>query len=364
MAVIFDVNGLNQLRVLNEFVARDIAVFDFRRIDNKHMSFKVKPEDRGKVCSVLDRQGLAYSVHMLQPKPVILKALKRIGLLVGALVAVALWIIASGRLWHIEISGNERIDDLTIVRTLKDNGISVGSAMKFDGKKVENILLKMDDVAAVSARLVGTTLQVNIIESAVITPQPGSGDIVSLYDAEVTRIVVTSGSATVKIGEKVPFGKILIEGVEYDTEGNPLFTVPANGTVYGKVNFTFSEIVSTKALRRTGKSVTQTAIIFFGKKIGKSEGVEFPHEVKRTLSKVGNFLPIYAESTVYYELEEYELELEEMINSARDKAVNTLAINAGTSSIEITSNYTALTKGLYRINVHIEAEISIGGRSN
>lgn len=358
----FDVYGLNQLKVLNSFVAENIAVYRLIKSPKK-MSFRVAADRCKRVAEILDAQGLKYDLTQIRAKDVLKKMLTRTGLAVGVTAMLVLGIIASKFLWKIEISGNERVDDLTIVRLLKENGISVGSKVRYDCKTVERVLMEMPDIAAVSAQLVGTTLKVDVIESTERTPEEPYGDIVSLYDAMVTRIIVTSGSAKVKIGDKVAVGNMLIEGVEYDTEGNPLLSVRAEGQVFGKVNFTFSEIFPATETRRTGKFVKQTDIILFNKRIGRDVEVDFLYEAKKSSTRIGSFLPLYAQTTVYYELENYELSLDELIKKAEDKAIDTLVIKAGMSTVEVTSNYKLVAKGLYRINVHIEAEVSIGGKT-
>ncbi len=359
----FDVCGLNQLKILNSLALDDIAVTDFNRCDCKHMSFRVAASKAKKTAELLDRYGMSYSVTRFEPKKFMRMCLKRIGLPLGVVVMIIIGVIASMRLWKIEISGNERVDDLTIVRALGSSGIKIGSKTSFDTKEVVRVLMDMSEIAAASARLVGTTLKVEVIESTPLTPTAPLGDVVSLYDALVTKIVVTSGSSLVKIGDKVSVGKTLIEGVEYDTEGNPLLNVKAEGKVYGKVNFTFSELMPITGTRRTGRKVEKTDIILFGKRIGKEANIDFMHEVQRTTTRIGSFLPLYAEKVSYYELENYTMSLDELIKSAEDKAVDTLIIKAGTGEVDVTSNCKLVADGLYRVNVHIEAEISIGGKT-
>lgn len=363
MTAKFSVTGLNQLKLLNSLNKEGITVKKIIRNSPKQMTFSVAHKDRQRTAAILDRQYFTYEVDVKSIKDIFSSAFLRIGLLVGAILMLVCGVIASTHLWKIEVNGNERIDDLTIIRALAESGITVGAKKNFDRKFVEETLLELDDVSAVSAQIVGTTLKVEIVESAVLTPPVEAGDIVSLYDAEVTRIIVTSGNAKVKIGDRVPVGTLLIEGVEYDTEGNPLINVNPSGTVYGKVNFTYSEIASLGGgYARTGKCAQSTVLRFYGMQIGKNKSPEFKFETQKTVTRIGSFLPLYSETTYYYELEEVKYTLEELLGKTKDKAVNTLIIKAGGNPVNVTANSRKISDDVYRITVHIEAEVSIGGK--
>lgn len=362
-SVTFEIEGLNQLKLINTLKNEGIAL-NVNRQNQKLMIVTVDRKSKAKTIELVDKLGFSYSVTSEKSAVTSLKsALPRLGLVVGLIVMIALSVYATSFLWKIEISGNDRIDELTIIRILKDKGISIGAKKNFTAVEVEDALLKLDDISAVSAEIKGTTLKIDIIESTVISPVKQEGEIVSLYDAEITRIIVNSGSAKVKIGDRIPIGAVLIESAEYDTAGNKIKDVEAQGTVYGKVNFSHSEIVSLSGgYRRTGKFTENTVIVFFGHRIGKDvprEGCE----TEKTIARIGSFFPIYAETTKYYEVEKTaDLKLEDVKRSVIDKSVNDLIIRAGGSAITTTATTAEIAEKVYKITVHIEAEVSVGGK--
>lgn len=365
-SVTFEAVGLNQLRLINTLVSEGVEIRNLDRKSQKLMLLTVSRKDKVKTLAALDRQG--FDVRIVGQKSLLLTAkgaLPRLGLLVGLIVMLTLSFFASNYLWKIEVSGNDRVDELTIIRALESSGVSVGQKKNFDKAFIEETLMELDDISAVSAELIGTTLKVDVVESTVVTPPKETGDIVSVYDAEVTRIVVNSGSAKVKIGDKVQVGARLIEGVEYNTEGNPIKEVDAQGTVFGKVNFTYSEVASLfGGFERTGNVTSNTVIMLFGLRIGKDIESQGNCEVEKTVTRIGSFFPLYAETTNYYELRQKpDKTLDELKREITDKAVNNLIINAGSSVIATTANTSLIADNLYKITVHIEAELSIGGRS-
>ncbi|MBR2971139.1 MAG: sporulation protein YqfD [Clostridia bacterium] len=360
----FEVVGLNQLKLLNVFLAEAITISDLHRQSQRLMRFTVKNSDKAKVIDIMDRQCFEYCILAETGiKKSLFGLARRCGVFIGIVAVIVLAVFAERYLWKIEISGNDRIDDLTITRALEESGISVGSKKNFDSSLVEETIMALSDVSAVSAQIVGTTLKIEVLENAVTTQKEASGEVISLYDAEVVRIIIKSGTPTVNIGDRVPMGATLIEGIEYNTEGLPMLEVEAKGQIFGKVNFTYSETVSQFYTARTGNSQSNTVIKIFGLNIGKPpENLYEKYEVERTLTQIGSFIPLYAETTRYYELNTYEVSLDKLLESVRDKAVNNLVICAGGSPITTTMSYKTVAEGVYRITVHIEAEVSIGGK--
>ncbi len=364
-SVRFEVVGLNQLRLLNTLVKDGIHIKDPSRRSAKLIRFSVNEKDKSKTISIMEKLGFSYEIVEEKNLSVaIKKVIPRLGTVVGLIAMIVVSIYLSSFLWKIEIIGNSRLDELTIIRALKNGDISVGKRVNFDVSDVEETLLQLDEISAASAELVGTTLKIEIIESAEISPPKQKGDIVSLYDAEITRIVVNSGTAKVKIGDRVPIGSVLIEGIEYNTAGEPLKEADAQGKIYGKVNFTYCEMASlSNGYRRTGKVKSATVIKFFGFNIGK-EPKDIPgFESETTVTRIGDILPLYAITTRYYELEQLpEKTPEQLVQEIKDKAVNALVICAGGSEITATANSFNISDKIFKITVHIEAEVSIGGK--
>ena len=233
----FEVCGLNQLKLLNTLLQRGVKFENIKKESQKLIYFSVDDRDKSVTTKILEELCFSYKiVKETNPIKTFKRIIPRLGLAIGLIVMTVLSVYLSSFLWKIEITGNNRIDELSIIRTLK--------LKNFDIDLVEASLRELDEISAVSAELIGTTLKIEVIESAETSPPKQIGDIVSLYDSEVTRIVVNEGTAKVKIGDRIPVGSMLIEGAEYNTAGEFLRKVDAQGSIYGKVNFTYSEIVS------------------------------------------------------------------------------------------------------------------------
>ncbi len=358
----FQISGLNQITLINSFRKSRIRILDLSRINQKLMFVTVPFINKQDAINIINSLRFSYEiVQEKSAKNVVNNALLRSGLFIGLVFSFVIAFFAKSFLWKIEISGNKILDDLAIIRQLNDSGIKVGNKINYDDDSVVEALMLIDDIAAVSAKTVGTTLVIDIIERTVTTPKVKSGDVVSIYDAEVVRITVNKGTASVNIGDRVSVGTKLIEGVEYNTEGEPIFSVDAQGVIYGKVNFTFSEIISLYETKINDNPKAFTIINFCGLTFGSFPSAESNCYTRKTKSKIG-FLPVYAETVYKYELETYKISLEELKKKTIDKAVNNLVINAGGSPITTTANSKQITEDVYKITVHIEAEVSIGGK--
>lgn len=358
----FQISGLNQIALINSFRKNHIRILDLSRVNQKLMFVTVSFANKKNAINVIDSLRFRYEiVQEKSVKKVFGNVLRRSGLLIGAIFSFAIIFFARSFLWKIEISGNALLDDLSIIRQLNDFGIKVGNKINYDDDSVVEALMLLDDISAVSAKTIGTTLVINVIERAVTTPKAKSGDVVSIYDAEVVRITVNKGTASVNVGDRVSVGSKLIESVEYNTEGEPIFSVDAQGIIYGNVNFTFSEIVSLYETKIDDNPEVFTIINFCGLTFGSFPSTENNCYIKKIKSKIG-FLPVYAETIYMYGLKTDKISLEELKKKTIDKAVNNLVIKAGGSPITTIASSKQITEDVYKITVHIEAEVSIGGK--
>ena len=364
------VDGFNQLRLLNALTGDGVEIFDLDKVSPSEMSFCVPKKHSYKTFAILEKLCYNYNVEeRTDAKALLSKAVARIGLIVGAVVfSVALW-LGFGLIWRIDIAGNEKIDSLTIERTLKECGVTRGKPRgKIDRDAVRNVVNSIDGVLESSVEISGGTVRVSVVETTDYLPPDEAqfADITSGYDAEVTRVITSAGTAEVKLGSRVFKGETLIGAYVTDAEGNRT-RAEAKGSVYGKVAFSKTETFSVKEYVsvRTGKTYKSSRYTLFGLNIkGKEKhGFEKFETETETVNAFENFfVPLKLKRTVFYEVEEEEriFDAVERAEYFKSLMLDEMIVKAGGSEIESSYTLTQISDDMYRINVYMEAEMLIG----
>lgn len=194
---------------------------------------------------------------------------RRIGLLIGLILAAFTAVCFSDVIVTIEISGNTSISDEVILAALAELDIKRGTPVhSVDLEKCGNRLpFLVDGVAWVGMHRTGNRIAVQIRETAPI-PQKEKGripcNVVAAHDAEITYILARSGFAMFREGDYVPKGALLISGVVQSKTGRTSVS-----HAMGEVRGIYSETVSFSGAYRsteqslTGRSSTQRTLRLF-----------------------------------------------------------------------------------------------------
>ncbi len=196
----------------------------------------------------------------------------RVGLFAGTVIVAALMIYASMVVWRVQISGNERLHDRAVEELLASYGIKAGRfipSLTLDEAETK-ILLENPDIAWISLHLSGTTLHVELRETQRGSEREDglSANLVASADGLIERVEVFDGRVTVKVGDTVKKGDLLVSGV-YDNSAGGLRMTAASGAVYAR---TVRDIVITVPFAYekkvyTGRSWQEKTLIFFGNEI-------------------------------------------------------------------------------------------------
>lgn len=193
----------------------------------------------------------------------------RYGFFLGLLSVFLVFFFTSGLVWDVRISGNENLPDYVIESYLDEHGFGVGSYWSAtDKNSVEaDVLISHPDIAWISVNRRGTVAYVEVIESenVGITEEVGPlySNIVADRDGVIEEISVERGVATVKVGDVVKAGDILISGIIESESGTVMCR--AQGTVIARGVMDVSveaprEITVREAADRT---LTEARIVLF-----------------------------------------------------------------------------------------------------
>ena len=363
------VDGFNQMRLMNALVDGGVEISDLSKVSPSEMSFCVAKKHYGKTFAILEKLCYNYTVEeRTDAKAVFSSCLKRIGLIVGAVAfSAALW-LGYGLIWRIDVTGNEKVDTLTIERTLKEAGVFRGKPRdKIDRDGVRNAVNSIDGVLESSVEISGGTVRVTVVETTDFLPPAAQefSDVCSEYDAEITRIITSAGTALVSVGSRVTKGETLIGAYSVDAEGNHT-RAEAKGEVYGKVAFAKTETFSVKenVSVRTGKTYKSSRYTLFGLNIKCKEkhGFEKFETETETLNVFEDlFIPLKLRRTVFYEVTEEErvYDLTERAEYFKSLILDEMIVKAGGAEIETSYTLTRISEDMYRINVYMEAELLI-----
>lgn len=367
----FKLEGLNLDRALRTLWRENIPVYSAKKYSVRGLELKVGC-NRENLFALFGKS--CYNITIIQEsgvRPVLRSLAGRWGLLAGALVCLLVLVFLSGRIWSVEVEGLERVDGQAFAEALTEAGVSVGSSRDFDAEKVQKTLTTaFDEVSMVTLIRRGTAVRVLVVERE---EQPvlrnEAGDLLAAADGVVSGVVVYSGTAVVRPGDRVKAGQVLIEGKLYypDQSYDP---VGAAGEVYGVAEVVYEEVFNGLTFQpyRTGRQVTRTYLSLYGK--------TFPQEIpaqpedflfferteqERWLAE-GLLLPVRLHRVTYYEIayaevfEDFEKVKKVLIEEAEARAAEEAAAKG-----EIQSSSTEIleTGGGKLIRVRTEVRFSL-----
>lgn len=173
----------------------------------------------------------------------------RSGLVVGAILYIAISIILSGFIWNIDISTGGSINEYELRKELRSLGL-------YEGAKISNLsthdieqqaTLDMDNIAWISINISGTLVNVEIsprVDKKSSTEKKPS-NIIANSDGVIIGIEAGEGKPSVKVGEAVVKGQMLVSGIlEYDVGGFKL--KHSDAKIYAQTKRTLSVTVPLK----------------------------------------------------------------------------------------------------------------------
>ncbi len=250
---------------------------------------------------ILDRRGISFFM---------IKTRRRQTLLGGIFIFAGVIYYMSTFIWGVNITTERSVTPYEIRQQLKKVGIKPGIRKgKIDVYELEEKIAKENsDIMWVRARVEGTNLNLSIAErqeppEIIIDDTPCN--IVAKKDGEVVRVYSKAGTASIKPGDIVKQGNILVKG-EQGKEGST-YLVHADADVIAR---TFYEekikVPVTKIQRdRTGNQDAEIYIEVLGKKI----------YLKKSKNQFKNSDKVFVDNTfikkrIYYEVNEKDVRLD------------------------------------------------------
>ena len=258
----------------------------------------------------------------------------RWGILVGCVLALVLFVAAQSVIWRIDVIGNDRLTLEHVMESLDEQGLRVGewkSALDTDSIEAR-VMINDDQISWVSIELMGTVARVEIrevLDTDVTEKNLTPANLVSRFDAQIVGMEVYSGFISVKEGDFVRKGELLVSGI-YKEGKAPLRFSRASGKVLGRVSHSFEieiPLIQSKKVYLDEK-IEKKTLIFFGKPIKfflNYRNLPTSYDIINYVYTLDPFslgeLPISVSVDTFlpYEMKEVEINEEEAIEQAYDR---------------------------------------------
>ncbi|MBQ3489478.1 MAG: sporulation protein YqfD [Clostridia bacterium] len=198
---------------------------------------------------------------------------KRIGILVGFILAIALIIFSSLFVWDIRIQGADVIHEKVIAEALEERGLRLGTFIPSVDTEImeQSLILDIKGLSLVSINLRGTVAYVEVRERAdntEIVDRQTPSNLIATADGQIEALQITGGVAAVKLGETVKKGDLLVSGI-IDSSALGYRLVRARGEVLARTTKTYQAEIPYQTTEKvyTGRFFSQKSIKFFSKTI-------------------------------------------------------------------------------------------------
>ncbi len=260
------------------------------------------------------------------------KGRHRFGVMAAIFVFIFIFAYLQGFVWDVRVEGEGVDNQDALLSELSTAGLFVGARWgSIDTSKIEaRVLMDSDSVSWLNINRRGTVAYVSVVRRELheLPKEPtGYASIVAVRDCIIEEITVKEGYATVKVGQSVKRGDVLISGVLPPELGGGYCY--ADGSVKGR----FSERVEVKIPCSvtdrvlTDEKIGGLSLKIFGfninilKKYGNLETSCDIIDKKEEITILGARLPVSAEYQVIreYAVTERQLGIDEQAKMALDE---------------------------------------------
>ena len=203
-----------------------------------------------------------------------LKYRKRIGILIGLVLAIITVMYFSSVVVTIEIQGNYAVSDEDILAALDGLGIHEGASIRdIDLRYCANELrVRVEGISWAAIRHTGNRIVVEVTEvvpTPEIIPRNSACNIVSAKNAKITSVLVRDGFLMHKVGDYVHEGTLLVSGVSVSSSSGRTVLHHSMGKIIGEYQetVTFSGTFEPVQKIYTGRSDTRRSLRLFSMRI-------------------------------------------------------------------------------------------------
>ncbi|MBR5923340.1 MAG: sporulation protein YqfD [Clostridia bacterium] len=315
-------SGVSSEQILSRINRERISVWDLRYRAGT-ITCKMPAKDFKRIRKL--RKNTGVGVHILKKFGLpffIRKYHRRAGLAIGALIFIFMMNYLGGFIWIINVNGNLKVSQREILLTLKEIGITEITKKKdIDSKNdAQTLILARNDLSWASLNIEGCVLNVNVREiQAPESMDELPSNLVAGCDGIIKKIDAASGNVTVKVGESVHKGDILVSGIIEDSFSTTFVKSSAVITAQIEKEYRESECFEVDNKVLNGKKTIDRVVEVLGIKIplfiGKNRPPQLYSYKKEYATLFGKKIPVvvYTKTGDYYDTEVKTYSRDELI---------------------------------------------------
>lgn len=233
------VQGLSLEKLLARALDQEIELKDVTRQSPKAMTLSVAARDFDKLKELCDRVGWKAEVVGVSASGRAYRLLRRRAMLTvaAAIFLLGVWAV-NLCIWRIDVRADAAlIQDVYALLTQSDVGVGSLKARIRPQALRTRLARELDGASWVDVRLQGVSLIVECISAREPVPEEyggSDGDIVAARDGVITQLLVSAGTAQVRIGDAVRRGQVIVAGEER-TKGGETKRVAAHAQAFARV---------------------------------------------------------------------------------------------------------------------------------
>ena len=253
-----------------------IPVLDVQAESEFTISFTAAFRDRGRIIRMAKRRGEEVQILSHSGLFFYLRGLiRRPVLVLGLLILLGLTVWVPGRIFFVQVEGNETVYTRQILEEAKQCGIGFGASRReVRSERVKNALLEeMPQLQWVGVNTYGCVAVIRVQERIVQEAPPQEAAVSSIIasrEGVIRSITVNRGSAACSVGQRVQAGDILISG--YTDCGLKIQATAASGEIFAD---TLRQLTAVYASHRQQRLEKQGSSKKYSLIIGKNR-INFP----------------------------------------------------------------------------------------
>ena len=229
-----EIPAADRTAAMNLCMQMGLQYSDFRWCEDGSVRFSCTVLSARRFLSVCRKRDVTVNIVAYRGLPQVFKQItKRRGLVLGAVLALAL-VLASGLfVWDVQVSGNVNLTEGEILEELHACGFGVGSYLPtLRVREIENrVLMASDRIGWLSINTEGTVARVQVIEQIAgenaeddSSPSMRPANLVALRDGQIEYLELYRGNSVVVVGQAVKEGELLVSGLYDSQTGNFRYT--------------------------------------------------------------------------------------------------------------------------------------------
>ncbi len=278
-----------------------------------------------KLKKELEAEKTDVTVGELKGLPdIILRIIRRPGIIAGIFLFIIMTVRSGKIIWNIEIDGNDKVSDSEIITLLEELGCSYGddfTEIDFD-RLNSDFLVRSEDISWISVNMTGNCAKVQVRELRPggndVTSENTGANIVARENGQIMLIKTEAGVVSVKNGDIVKGGDLLISGVIPLREGGVRFEyAKGEALAYVSRNIEVRVPLENREKVYTGNEKVKKSVKIFKKSINLflNYGIEYTTYDKIVESERMYLLgvvplPVWVDKVTYKEYKNYETVLD------------------------------------------------------